>query len=141
MTRNESIRRDRLYSSLASLGFTAPEIDKMRRISLTLQAWFEKECGDGHGAIVRDESTGKTYYHLSGKDVRWPVADRETGAYKRLAAIMARANTYRAANELKPLTYYIQGDCRGASLYILRPSDVPEGKEPESYYSRGICVY
>ena len=40
--------------------------------------------------------------------------------------------------EIKP---YIQGDPRGAALYLIRPDDVPEGKNVESYYSRGVCVY
>lgn len=141
MTRKESMRRQRLYSALVSLGFTAPEIDKLRRISLTLQGWFEKECGDGFGAIVRDESTGKPFYQVAGKDMKWPVADRETGAYKRLAQIMSRVNIHRAANDAPPLSHYIQDDCRGAALYILRSGDVPEGELAESYYSRGICVY
>jgi hypothetical protein len=39
------------------------------------------------------------------------------------------------------LTAYIQGDPRGAALYILRPGDVPEGESADAYYSRGICVY
>lgn len=39
------------------------------------------------------------------------------------------------------LSYYVQGDPRGASLYILRPGDVPEGKEVDGYYSRGVAVY
>jgi hypothetical protein len=49
---------------------------------------------------------------------------------KRLAAIMARYPS---------LEYYIQGDCRGASLYILRPGDISEGKHAESYYGDLIC--
>lgn len=39
------------------------------------------------------------------------------------------------------LSYYIQSDPRGASLYIIRPGDVPEGASVGGYYSRGICVY
>jgi hypothetical protein len=61
-----------------------------------------------------------------------PVADRETGARKRLAKIM---------ENYPNLSAYVQGDPRGASLYILRPGDVPEGKDVDSYYSRGLAVY
>ncbi len=57
---------------------------------------------------------------------------RETGAKKRLAKIMKQHQSLQA---------YIQGDPRGAALYILRPGDVPTGKEPDQFYSRGICVY
>jgi hypothetical protein len=63
---------------------------------------------------------------------RSPIADREAGAHRRLKAIMGQYPT---------LTAYIQGDPRGAALYILRPGDVPEGASVESYYNRGIVVY
>lgn len=36
---------------------------------------------------------------------------------------------------------YVQTDPRGVSLYILRPGDVPEGKDSDAYYTRGICIY
>lgn len=67
---------------------------------------------------------------MTGK--RWPTPDRETGAIKRLNAIMAR---------YPKLSAYLQGDCRGAAVYILRPGDVPEGCNVNSYYSRGIAVF
>lgn len=63
---------------------------------------------------------------------RWPYADRETGALRRLASILAAHDT---------LAYYVQTDPRGAALYILRPGDVPPGEDKGSYYTRGICVY
>ena len=50
----------------------------------------------------------------------------------RLAKIMKRYPT---------LTAYHQGDPRGASLYILRPGDIPEGADPDSHYNRGVAVY
>jgi hypothetical protein len=36
---------------------------------------------------------------------------------------------------------YVQGDPRGAALYILRPGDVREGADVSSCYSNGIAVY
>jgi hypothetical protein len=36
---------------------------------------------------------------------------------------------------------YIQGDPRGASLYILRPGDIPDGADVNSCYTRGIAAY
>jgi hypothetical protein len=39
------------------------------------------------------------------------------------------------------LSAYIQGDPRGAALYILRPGDVPAGADVDAYYSCGIAVY
>ena len=63
---------------------------------------------------------------------------RETGARRRLAAILARRNE-RVGDS--PLDAYIQTDPRGAALYLLRPGDIPRGERAESYYTRGICVY
>lgn len=132
MTKRETERRARLYETLQSLGFTAAEADTMRRMSNTLQNWHSMECGDYRGSIERDEATGKPYYTTAETRRRYPVADRETGALKRLAAIMST----------RPhLNTYVQTDPRGAALYILRPDDVPAGKDPAAYYSRGVCVY
>ncbi len=56
------------------------------------------------------------YQHGRGKDsVSYSkMPDREKGARKRLAAIMARYPGFAA---------YVQTDPRGASLYVLRPGD------------------
>lgn len=59
------------------------------------------------------------------------IPDREAGARKRLAKIMAR---YPA------LTAYVQTDPRGCALYILRPGDVREGASIDSCYSNGVAV-
>ena len=75
--------------------------------------------------------------------------DRETGARKRLQAIIHAANERRYVGDsaslhnahCDDLTPYVQGDPRGAALYILRPGDIPEGQTADSCYSRGICVY
>ena len=69
--------------------------------------------------------------HNEKKPRYYRVPDRERGALKRLAKIMERYPTLKA---------YVQGDPRGAALYILRPGDVPEGKDADAYYSRGIVV-
>lgn len=110
----------------------------LRRISMTLRRWHELECGDGNGYIER--RNGKPYYYnansryVQANDPRaWRrVPDRETGALKRLATIMAN---------YPDLTPYVQGDPRGCALYILRPNDVPTGKDVDAYYSRGVPVY
>lgn len=158
-TKKETQRRERLAQTLGSLGFVPDEIAALRRISNTLQNWFEMECGTGEGQVSisigrdGDEPDSKPYlrkqYPLKDGgyfDKRWPIADRETGARKRLSAIMAECNARRAidpsgADKRLPLSFYVQGDCRGAALYILRPGDVPEGEDAGSYYPRGIVVY
>lgn len=123
---------------LERAGFNHFDAMDLRRISMTLHRWHELECGDDRDfAVERDETTGKTYWtydtHAAdGKRGRSPIPDRERGALKRLAAIMARYPN---------LTSYVQGDPRGAALYILRPEDLLPGCDVNSCYSRGIAVY
>jgi hypothetical protein len=120
--------RDRLYR----LGIDFNDANLLRRISMQLRNWHERECGVEGGCVERDETTGIPYWRSSYSGKRSKVRDMEAGALRRLALVMARYPT---------LTAYVQGDPRGAALYILRPGDVPEGERAESYYTRGICVY
>lgn len=131
-TRKEAIETEAMLGRLQSLNITRADAESLRRISMTLHRWHEMECGVDNGCIERDEMTKKTYWLNSMTGRRSPIADREAGALKRLAAIMAR---------YPELASYVQGDPRGAALYILRPGDVPEGADVDSYYSRGIAVY
>lgn len=135
MTKREAARQYTQTVELVSLGFTRGQAAELRRISMTLHRWHERECGTDRGCIERDEVTGRpmwTYYD-GGKGVRsYPVPDRERGALKRLAAIVAT---------VPGLSYYIQTDPRGCALYIIRPGDVGEGQSVESCYSRGVAVY
>ncbi len=157
MTKREALRQTEQENTLLNLGFTLPEAETLRRISMTLHRWFEHEC---NGAIQRDgeDADGKPFWYNvnTGRKV-CAIADRERGAMKRLDVIIAerngRALAQAAANmpadpQAPPMDWkpnlvrsYIQGDPRGAVLYILRPGDVPDGKQADSYYSRGICVY
>ena len=105
----------------------------LRRIALTLHRWHEMECGTEHGCIERDEQTGKPYWLNSTTMRRSPIPDREKGAWKRLNQIIAR---YR-----RRFHVYVQGDPRGASLWLVRRKDVPKGASIDSYYSRGIAIY
>jgi hypothetical protein len=163
MTKKEALRQTAQENTLMGLGFTRDEAEALRRISMTLHRWHERECGDGYGAIVRgtwnretgefdyDTPNGGAYIEQSGTSGRnryIRIPDRESGAKRRLAAIIKARNGRRAV-ELKwkdgrpvdQLAYYIQTDPRGAALYILRPGDIPEGADVQSYYDRGICVY
>lgn len=132
MTRKEATRLWSQQNHLMTEGISVDDTEALRRISMTLHRWSELQCGNDYGAVERDEETGKTYWLNSRSGKRTPTPDRETGARKRLAAIMAR---------YPHLSAYIQGDPRGAALYILRPGDVPEGKDADAYYTRGIAVY
>jgi hypothetical protein len=151
--------------ALQSAGINYEDACALRRISMTLHRWHELECGDGNAygswAIVRGhKGKGKTtetfrptfdhdddgrpylehhhYFHGHGKDYvsYTALADRERGALKRLDAIMARYPGFAS---------YVQGDPRGCSLYILRPTDIaaiPGGITGDvgGHYSRGIAV-
>jgi hypothetical protein len=127
---------------IISCGIDINDAKALRRISMTLRRWHEMECGDSNDrmscVIERDEKSGKPFrvvwYHnkLDPTPFRYPVADRERGALKRLAVIMSRYPN---------LNTYVQGDPRGCALHILRPGDVPEGKDADAYYSRGVPVY
>ncbi len=137
---------------------------------MTLQRWFERECGDsnsyGSWCIVRgnkvdgvfthdDDGTPfmehQHWTHGKGKDTTTyrPLADRETGARRRLDTIIKARNNRVADKAIETevfegcgaLSTYIQTDPRGAALYLIRPGDVPEGQDVGSYYTRGICVY
>lgn len=157
MTRKEAERLTRQADTLRSLGFTQDEAEALRRISMTLHRWHELECGDsneyGSWSIERDDDgNGKPFmvrhhYRHSNKandTTRTPIADKEKGALKRLQAIMLERNKRNLQANVKAgggLSGYIQGDPRGAALYIIRPGDVPTGADVSCYYSRGICVY
>jgi hypothetical protein len=148
MTRKEAVRLNEQENTLLELGFTRAEAEQLRRISMTLHRWFEHEC---NGAIQRDgeNSDGKPFWYSTETGRKYgAIPDREAGAMRRLRAIIDARNDRRlqdgtAIDVSNPplLRYYIQGDPRGAVLYILRPGDVPEGKDVSGYYSRGICVY
>lgn len=144
MTRKEAMRQTHQENSLMSLGISREHAEQLRRISMTLQRWHELECGTGEGQVTRsierdgENGDGKPFLRIQYPsrngyvDRRYPTPDRETGARKRLARIMSNYPTLQA---------YVQGDPRGAALYILRPGDVPKGQDANSYYTRGIVVY
>lgn len=145
--------------TLETVGISYEDAVALRRISMTLHRWHELECGTSDDykswCIVRGkrvkvtqpaastpywefeyDDNGLSYLEIhfhrgDGKTKYERYPDRERGALKRLAAIMAKYPT---------LSHYVQGDPRGAALYILRPGDVPEGMKAESCYNRGIVV-
>jgi hypothetical protein len=151
-----------LFQRLQNLGFTYEEAVQLRRIEMTLQRWGELECGNSNNhcswAIERDEATGRPfmvthhYRHGQGKDsvTRYPIADREAGALKRLAAIVAarnareRCDDKRRASSARHVFAYHQGDPRGCALYLLTREQLT-GRDGETlpidrYYTRGLAV-
>lgn len=141
----------RMYEALQACGMTLADAEQLRRISMTLHRWHELECGDSNdhaswsitrgrkvdGVFEHADESGSPFlerhYHRGDASAHYTaIPDRERGALKRLAAIMAKYPILQS---------YVQGDPRGASLYILRPGDVPEGASVDSCYSRGVAVY
>lgn len=133
MTRREAMELTWTMDRLRALGISYDDADRLRRISMTLCRWFEKECGTDNGCIERagENGDGKPFWLNSMSMRRFPIADRETGARKRLAAIMAQYPT---------LTAYVQGDPRGCSLYILTADQLDSKHDIDSIYTRGIAV-
>lgn len=154
-----------LFTRLQSLGFTYDEAAALRRIEMTLRRWFELECGTDRGHIEREGGTddGRPMFHRQGWHLgnTWyqpkpcPIADREAGARRRLAAIVKarnqREHNFATANRLQnyrpseiteadPLIAYVQTDPRGCSLYLLKRSDIRPGEEIGSIYNRGLAV-
>lgn len=137
-----------MLNRLERVGISSEDAFALRRISMTLQRWHELECGDSNGyvsyCVVRGKQVngdfeyddkGDAYMEssgTSGPNRYRRIPDREKGAKKRLDAIMAR---------YPGLSAYIQGDPRGAALWILREGDVPAGEDVNGYYTRGIAVY
>lgn len=121
-----------MLERLKRLDITGPDAWELRRVAMALHRWHELECGVDTGGVERDEVTGKVTWYSSYSGKRTPYPDRETGALKRLKAVMSRYPT---------LISYVQGDPRGAALYILKPSDVLQGETVDSCYSRGVAVY
>ena len=156
MTRKEAERLTAQENTLMNLGFTRAEAEQLRRISMTLHRWHELECGDGSGCLASGRLNGHEFEYDDNGDPFWEYAgqsgahrysripDREKGARKHLHSIIAARNARDIViPDLRAGTFstYIQGDPRGAALYIIRPGDVPDGRDVQSYYDRGICVY
>jgi len=127
-----------MLGRLRDVGLTTDEALRVRRIAMTLHRWAELECGDGDHwkswAIERDEETDKPFFCVYPHDresYRRPYPDKEKGALERLRKLM----------ESHPeLTWYHQTDPRGASLYIIRRSDL-NGGDVHQLYTRGVAVY
>jgi len=127
MNKRTAQRYTHLVNSLALLGFTMDDTDRLLKISRTLHRWHELEC---NGDIQRDEVTEKPFVVHHYTKNRYPYPDKEKGALKRLAEIL----------EGKGVTHYQQTDPRGCALYLIRPTDVPAGESVNAFYSRGIAI-
>jgi hypothetical protein len=137
----KQMRKEHFYKVLSSFGFSHDETSQLLRVEKGLSRWHELECGTGNDkrseSVERDEVTGKPFRRIQWRDHNgnWrenkhPTPDREKGLHKQLVCLF----------EGKAVRPYIQGDCRGCAVYIIRPNDIPEGESVDSFYSRGIPV-
>ena len=111
MTKQEAMRRTMMNDNLRRLGFTSDECDQLRRISLTLQHWGERECNEDIETRADGTAWVTPHYGITGPGRAYQIPNREAGALCRLAAIMK--------SRARKLTYYHQTDPRGAALYII----------------------
>jgi hypothetical protein len=128
-----AIKTNNLQTRLnrAGIGASFDQAHTLRRAELALQRWAKLECGDSNDywsrVLVRDEETGKpfmqTQRHDSPKVHNTPIADKEKGALKRIAAVCSALN----------INYFHQTDPRGCALYV--------AKEPltDRNYSHGVA--
>lgn len=146
-------RKFELFARLQALGFTYEEAVSLRRIEMTLQRWGELECGNDRGCIERDDATGKPYmtYDAGNGRRRYPIADREAGALRRLSAIVEARNNRERSYDARRCSFmghvfaYHQGDCRGCNLYLVTRSQLADRQTGETlpieqYYNRGLAV-
>ena len=121
------------FARMARYGIYTEDACALRRCEMTLTAWAVKECGDGSDwALERDgdEGDGRPYmvYHGNGAARRYAIPDRERGALKRAAAIVAHH---------PGLAMYHQGDPRGCCLYVVRVADLPKDHLTADHARRG----
>ena len=124
--------RAEVIDRLARIGIGYDDAQRFRRIAMKLHRWHELECGDDYGCIERDETTGKPCWTSSSSGRQHVIPDKERGALKRLASLMGK---------YPHLIEYVQTDPRGASLYLLRRTDLDGDMNIDSYYSRGTAIY
>lgn len=135
MTKKQAVEYARTIDRLRGMGFTRGEAEALFRIERTLHRWHEMEC---NGNIRRDGDDGegapRFWYEL--RNGEWITGqacpDREAGARKRLARIMAEHPT---------CTAYVQTDPRGGALYIITLEALADGAKVDSVYNaRGVAV-
>ena len=121
MTRTEARRHwDYLARLSARWGITAEDAETLRRCEKTLHTWAEHEC-NGTREVDPD---GTTWAYNPNTGTRWRTANRERGAMRRAAAVIARYPACRL---------YRQGDPRGVVLHIIDATET----NPDARYDRG----
>ena len=133
MTKKETLRVSELYYRLSEHGFTFDEMETLRKASLQLHRWSEREC---NGEVERFEN-GLAYcrYGRNGEYIT-RARDMESAAKRHIDRILANHSGW---------AWYYQTDPRGCSVYLYRVDDpilAYGGVSIESCYnSIGIAIY
>jgi len=114
MTKRETERRTFQDRNLRRFGFTSEECEQLRRISMTLHRWYERECGIDGGCVERTPE-GKAVWRSAMTGRTFPTRDMEKGALRRLAKIFDSTGKPQRISA----TYYLQTDPRGVALYVI----------------------
>ena len=129
----------RIANTMAALGphgMTAENLAQCYRLERALRKWHELECGTADGGVEYDDvDDGEllptcTFYR--------PRTGTRSKFKNQYPVLMRRLERLRA--DMPSITFYVQGDPRGAALYALRPGDVPVGEDVNSWYTRGVCL-
>lgn len=108
----------------AGIECSLADAETLRRAERTLHGWAERECGTERGCITRDEDTDRPSWQNAMTGHMTPIADREAGALRRVAAVCERIEAH----------FFHQGDPRGCALYVSR--EPIAGND----YSRGVAI-
>lgn len=115
-------RNDTCYPGLLSLGIAYDDCADLRRLSMRLRRWAEREC---NGEISRrDDGKVESYNTYSGECVGI-CRDMETPAIARVSAIVAK---------YPGLAWHHQTDPRGAAVHVYRIADLA-GRDIDCCYS------
>jgi hypothetical protein len=132
-------RTSNVIAQLRDFGITLDDASSIRRITMTLTAWAEAECGSSNEycswVIERNPDTDKPYrvcYYSDGRVRKALIPDREKGAIKRMNKLM---------KAYPKLGWYHQTDPRGHSVYIYRLSDLGNSRIDAVYSMIGEGIY
>jgi hypothetical protein len=111
--------------NLAQAGVSMVDGIALKNAAAGLHRWYEAECGNGRFCINRDNDTGKPYRDYGDTGRRYYIRDMEKANENKISGIMAKH---------PELGFYLQGDPRGATLYIYKLEELA-GRNVRSCYN------
>lgn len=116
--------------NLEEVGFSFEEIMELRRLSRCFRRFFERLRND----VYYSEDDGKYYRMCANSKIVTRYPDLKRRYLKKLRAVFANHPN---------LTYYIQQDPRGSSLYVIKKTDLEYRLDEmdQIYSTLGIPIY